>query len=60
MPERGANMLDMTERKDIRMATIYEIRLLIDADKKEVYSKTEILKLLDTVAREKDNYQPEE
>lgn len=53
-------MLDMTERKDIRMATIYEIRLLIDADKKEVYSKTEILKLLDTVAREKDNYQPEE
>lgn len=50
-------MLDLTdmERKDIRMATIYEIRLLIDADDKAAYSKTEILKLLDTVAQAKES-----
>ena len=48
-------MLDLTdmERKDIRMDTIYEVRLGIDADDKEVYTKEEILKLLDTVARER-------
>ena len=34
---------------------IYEIRLLIDADTKETYTKEEILKLLDTVARTKEN-----
>lgn len=42
------------ERKDIKMATIYEIRLLIDAEEKEDFSKSEILKLLDTVARAKE------
>lgn len=55
MSERGETMLDLTdmERKDIRMDTIYEVRLGIDADDKEVYTKEEILKLLDTVARER-------
>lgn len=42
------------ERKDIKMATIYEIRLLIDSEEKEEFSKSEILKLLDTVARAKE------
>lgn len=43
------------ERKDIKMATIYEIRLLIDAEEKEDFNKSEILKLLDTVARAKED-----
>ena len=46
--------------KRYKNGQIYDIRLLINADDKEAYSKMEILKLLDTVAREKDNYQLEE
>lgn len=46
---------EIKERKDIKMATIYEIRLLIDAEEQENFSKNEILKLLDTVARRKEN-----
>ena len=42
------------ERKDIKMATIYEIRLLIDAEEKQDFTKDEILKLLDTIARTKE------
>lgn len=42
------------ERKDTRTAMIYEIRLMVDADEKETYTKAEILKLLDTVARAKE------
>lgn len=55
--EKGEKMVDMNEkeRKDARAAMIYEIRLLIDADEKETYTKAEILKLLDTVARAKEN-----
>jgi hypothetical protein len=55
--EKGESMEDMNEkeRKDARAAMIYEIRLLIDADEKETYTKAEILKLLDTVARAKEN-----
>lgn len=37
------------------MATIYEIRLLVDAEEKQEFTKDEILKLLDTVARAKEN-----
>jgi len=50
-------MVDMNEkeRKDARVAMIYEIRLIVDADEKETYTKEEILKLLDTVARAKEN-----
>ncbi len=43
------------ERTDARAAMIYEIRLIVDADEKETYTKDEILKLLDTVARAKEN-----
>lgn len=42
------------ERKDTKMATIYELRLLIDDNEKENYSKEELLKLLDSIARAKD------
>lgn len=49
-------MKDMTERerKDTMMSTLYEIRLMVDADEKETYTKEEILKLLDTIARAKE------
>ena len=54
--EKGDSMEDMNERerKDTRTAMIYEIRLMVDADEKETYTKAEILKLLDTVARAKE------
>ena len=42
------------ERNDVKMATIYELRLLIDDDEKENYSKEELLKLLDGIARAKE------
>lgn len=41
------------ERKDTMMSTLYEIRLMVDADSKETYTKEEILNLLDTIARAK-------
>lgn len=49
-------VLEMTEkeRKDTKMSTIYEIRLMVDGEEKENYTKAEILKLLDTIARAKD------
>ncbi len=43
------------ERRDTKMSTLYEIRLMVDADEKETYTKDEILKLLDTIARAKEN-----
>lgn len=47
--------MDMNERerKDTMMSTLYEIRLMVDADEKDTYTKDEILKLLDTIARAK-------
>lgn len=42
------------ERQDTKMATLYELRLLLDSDEKETYTKAEILKLLDTIARAKE------
>lgn len=49
-------MEDMTEkeRKDAKMAVIYELRLLIDGDEKDQYTKEELFKLLDTFARTKE------
>lgn len=49
------NKMDMNERerKDTMMSTLYEIRLMVDADDKDTYTKDEILKLLDTIARAK-------
>lgn len=42
------------ERKDVKMATIYELRLLFDDDQKETYSKEELLQILDKIARAKE------
>lgn len=43
------------EHRDTKMSTLYEIRLMVDADEKETYTKDEILKLLDTIARAKED-----
>lgn len=42
------------ERKDTKMSTIYEIRLMVDGKDQENYTKAEILELLDTITRAKD------
>lgn len=42
------------ERKDAKLSTLYEIRLLVDADEKATYTKEEVLALLDTMARTKE------
>ena len=46
--------MDREEMKVVKNSTIYEIRLMVDADDKETYTKEEILKLLDTIARAKE------
>ncbi len=46
--------MNKDEIKVVKNSTIYEIRLMVDADEKETYTKEEILKLLDTVARAKE------
>ena len=38
------------ERKDTKMATLYEIRLLFTQGEKEEYTKDEIVELLDKIA----------
>lgn len=45
-------MEEMTEkeRKDTRIATLYELRLLLSKGDKENYTKEEILELLDNIA----------
>lgn len=42
------------ERKDVKMSVLYEIRLSVDANDKETYTKAEILEMLDTIARTKE------
>ena len=53
---KGDNMEEMTdkERNDTKLATLYELRLMIEDDEKDGYTKTEILKLIDTVAKIKE------
>ena len=41
------------ERHDIKLATIYELRLAIKESKKTEYTKEEILEMLDTIALSK-------
>lgn len=52
--ERLMEIMNKEEIKIVKNSTIYEIRLLVDADEKENYTKKEILQLLDTVARSKE------
>lgn len=49
-------MDDMTEkeRSDVKMATLYELRLTISQSNKEEYTREELLQLLDTIAIAKD------
>lgn len=42
------------ERKDVKMATLYELRLILDGEEKETFTKEEVLKMLDTIARAKE------
>ena len=39
------------ERQDTKMATLYELRLIITDDDKTEYTKEELLDLLDKIAR---------
>ncbi len=38
------------DRRDTKMATIYELRLIFSGGEKEQYSKEEIVELLDKIA----------
>ena len=38
------------ERKDTKMATIYELRLIFSGGEKDQYSREEIVELLDKIA----------
>lgn len=42
------------EIKRIELATVYEIRLMLDSDDKSEYTKEELLKMLDQYARDKN------
>lgn len=46
--------MNKEEIKIVKNSTIYEIRLMVDSNEKETYTKDEILKLLDTIARAKE------
>ena len=54
--KKGVQMIDMTEkeRNDVKMATLYELRLSVSQSNKEQYTKEEILQMLDTIALAKD------
>lgn len=49
-------MKEMTdkERKDTKMATLYELRLIFSQGEKDQYSREEILELLDKIATAKE------
>lgn len=42
------------ERKDTKMATLYELRLILKKNKKKEYSLEELFELLDNIADAKD------
>ena len=42
------------ERQDTKMATLYELRLIITNGEKSEYTKEEIVELLDKIAMAKD------
>ncbi len=52
--EENMDEMNKDEIKIVKNSTIYEIRLMLDVDGKETYTKEEILKLLDTIARAKE------
>lgn len=42
------------ERQDTKMATLYELRLIIASGEKNEYAKDEILDMIDKIAMAKD------
>ena len=42
------------ERQDVKMATLYELRLIFSTGDKKEYTTEEILELLDKIAQAKD------
>lgn len=42
------------ERKDIKMATLFEVRLILKKSEKKEYSLEELLELIDNIAEAKD------
>lgn len=50
----GVNRMTDKERKDTKMATIYELRLLFTSGEKREYTVEEIAELLDKIAAAKD------
>jgi hypothetical protein len=52
---KGENM-DLTEkeRKDTKMATLYELRLLFTQGEKDQYTRKEIVEMLDKIATTKE------
>ena len=46
--------MTIEERNDTKMATIYELRLLITNGDKKEYTREEIVELLDKIAMSKD------
>lgn len=42
------------ERKDAKMATLYELRLILKKNEKKEYSLEELFDLLDNIAEAKD------
>lgn len=42
------------ERKDVKMATLYELRLIFTQGEKSEYSRDEIVELLDKIATTKN------
>ena len=43
------------ERKDTKMATLYELRFIFTQGEKEQYSREEIVELLDKIATAKES-----
>lgn len=54
--KKGGRMdgMNREEIKVVKNSTLYEIRLMVDANDKETYTKEEILQMLDTIARAKE------
>ena len=52
-------VMDITEkeRMDTKMATLYELRLIITSGEKKEYTADEIVELLDKIAMAKDQQQ---
>ena len=52
--KEAQNEINKDEIKIVKNWTIYEIRLMVDSEEKETFTKEEILKLLDAIARAKE------